>query len=108
MCYLLSIKRFSFKNPQCDLQAMARCHRIGQTRPVVAYRLCTKGTVDEYVINRANAKRVLEKTVMPTQNELVNTEDGLLRLKKLLEDDCMRIADAKSEGNIIHVKDDFS
>ena len=34
-------------NPQCDLQAMARVHRIGQTKPVHVYRLCTGGTVEE-------------------------------------------------------------
>ncbi|XP_031786384.1 lymphocyte-specific helicase-like [Nasonia vitripennis] len=84
-------------NPQCDLQAMARCHRIGQIKPVVAYRFCTKGTVDQYIINRANVKRVLEKTVMPSKNELVNTEDGLTRLKRLLENECMRISDSKNE-----------
>lgn len=34
-------------NPQCDLQAMARVHRIGQTKPVHVYRLCTEGTIEE-------------------------------------------------------------
>ncbi|KAG8037313.1 hypothetical protein G9C98_005523 [Cotesia typhae] len=51
-------------NPQVDLQAMARCHRIGQTRPVVIYKLCTKGTIDETIMNRAQAKRNLEKMVI--------------------------------------------
>ena len=34
-------------NPQSDLQAMARVHRIGQTKPVHVYRLCTEGTIEE-------------------------------------------------------------
>lgn len=34
-------------NPQADLQAMARVHRIGQTKPVHVYRLCTEGTIEE-------------------------------------------------------------
>src|SRR3954451_6306356 len=34
-------------NPQQDLQAMDRAHRIGQTRPVIVYRLATRGTVEE-------------------------------------------------------------
>ncbi|KAH9312679.1 hypothetical protein KI387_027714, partial [Taxus chinensis] len=33
-------------NPQMDLQAMDRCHRIGQTKPVHVYRLCTAHSVE--------------------------------------------------------------
>ncbi|TVU40914.1 hypothetical protein EJB05_14399 [Eragrostis curvula] len=33
-------------NPQMDLQAMDRCHRIGQTRPVHVYRLATSHSVE--------------------------------------------------------------
>ncbi|EEC00198.1 helicase, putative, partial [Ixodes scapularis] len=51
-------------NPQCDLQAMDRCHRIGQTRPVVVYRLVTRGTVEQRMVERASAKRKLEKIIM--------------------------------------------
>lgn len=51
-------------NPQCDLQAMDRCHRIGQTRPVVVYRLVTRGTVEQRMIQMAGAKRRLEKLIM--------------------------------------------
>jgi ATP-dependent DNA helicase len=35
-----------FQNPQMDLQAMDRCHRIGQTRPVHVYRLATSHSVE--------------------------------------------------------------
>lgn len=51
-------------NPQQDLQAQDRCHRIGQTRPVVIYRLATKGTVEEELLLSADAKRRLEKLVI--------------------------------------------
>ncbi|XP_076455656.1 lymphoid-specific helicase-like isoform X2 [Babylonia areolata] len=51
-------------NPQCDLQAQDRCHRIGQTRPVMVYRLVTANTIDQRIVERAAAKRKLEKLVI--------------------------------------------
>lgn len=51
-------------NPQQDLQAQDRCHRIGQTRPVIVYRLATKDTVEETLLLSADAKRRLEKLVI--------------------------------------------
>lgn len=51
-------------NPQGDIQAQDRCHRIGQNRPVVVYRLVIPNTVDEKIIERANAKRKLEKVII--------------------------------------------
>ena len=47
-------------NPQADLQAMARAHRIGQTKPVSIYRLLSKETVEEEVLERARNKLMLE------------------------------------------------
>ncbi|KAI5465964.1 SNF2 family chromodomain-helicase DNA-binding protein [Mariannaea sp. PMI_226] len=47
-------------NPQADLQAMARAHRIGQKRPVNIYRLVSKETVEEEVLERARNKLLLE------------------------------------------------
>lgn len=51
-------------NPQQDLQAMDRAHRIGQTRPVIVYRLATRGTVEETLLHKADGKRKLEKLVI--------------------------------------------
>jgi ATP-dependent DNA helicase len=51
-------------NPQQDLQAQDRAHRIGQKRPVVVYRIATKGTVEESLLMSADAKRRLEKLVI--------------------------------------------
>ena len=47
-------------NPQADLQAMARAHRIGQKNPVSIYRLVAKETVEEEVLERARNKLMLE------------------------------------------------
>ena len=47
-------------NPQADLQAMARAHRIGQTKPVNVYRLVSKGTIEEEILERARNKLMLE------------------------------------------------
>lgn len=43
---LISYFTFCFQNPQMDLQAMDRCHRIGQTKPVHVYRLSTALSVE--------------------------------------------------------------
>ena len=51
-------------NPQNDLQAQDRCHRIGQTRPVIVYRLVAANTVDQFMVQRAEAKRVLEHLII--------------------------------------------
>merc|ERR1719203_285703 len=48
-------------NPQQDLQAQDRCHRIGQTKPVMIYRLVSANTIDQKIVERAAAKRKLEK-----------------------------------------------
>ena len=50
-------------NPQCDLQAMARVHRLGQTKPVHIYRLVSGGTAEERVVQRAQKKLFLSETV---------------------------------------------
>ncbi|KAI0177130.1 SNF2 super family protein [Pestalotiopsis sp. NC0098] len=47
-------------NPQADLQAMARAHRIGQKKPVMVYRLVSKETIEEEVLERARNKLLLE------------------------------------------------
>lgn len=51
-------------NPQADLQAQDRCHRIGQTKPVVVYRFVTANTVDQKIVERASTKRKLEKMII--------------------------------------------
>ena len=51
-------------NPQNDIQAQARCHRIGQTKAVQVYRLCTKDTYETVMLQTANHKLGLEHAVI--------------------------------------------
>ncbi|XP_004232396.1 ATP-dependent DNA helicase DDM1-like [Solanum lycopersicum] len=51
-------------NPQMDLQAMDRCHRIGQTKPVHVYRLSTALSVEGRILKRAFSKLKLEHVVI--------------------------------------------
>ncbi len=46
-------------NPAAEAQATDRAHRIGQNRPVTVYRLLTRGTVEEKVVQLQASKREL-------------------------------------------------
>lgn len=51
-------------NPQMDLQAIDRVHRIGQTKPVKIFRFVSRNTIEEIVIMRSFGKRALEQLVI--------------------------------------------
>ena len=56
-------------NPQNDIQAQARCHRIGQTKDVKVYRLITKNTYEAEMFQRASLKLGLDKAVLHSMAE---------------------------------------
>lgn len=76
-------------NPQQDLQAQDRVHRIGQTRNCIIYRLATRGTVEQGLLEKAEGKRRLEKLVIQkgSVKDLGGRKDRetLEELKSLLE-----------------------
>jgi len=51
-------------NPQNDIQAQARCHRIGQTQEVKVYRLLTSKTYERFMFERASKKLGLDQVVL--------------------------------------------
>merc|ERR1712083_112635 len=51
-------------NPQLDLQAMDRAHRIGQKKQVRVYRLVTENTVDEKIVEKAEVKLKLDRMII--------------------------------------------
>ncbi|KAI8822947.1 SNF2 family N-terminal domain-containing protein [Fimicolochytrium jonesii] len=51
-------------NPQNDLQAIARAHRIGQKNHVQVYRLISANSIEEQIVERAKRKMVLEYAII--------------------------------------------
>merc|ERR1719231_1545389 len=87
-------------NPHMDLQAQDRCHRIGQKKTVMVYRLATAATakqklkLEQLVVSKGKFKDVGEKT---------NVDDKLAdsELKDLLSFDPSKSALGKSENKVI-------
>ena len=55
-------------NPQNDLQAIARAHRIGQKKEVKIFRLVASSSVDEDIIHKAKNKMVLDHLVIQSMD----------------------------------------
>lgn len=100
-------------NPQADLQAQDRCHRIGQTKPVVVYRLVTANTIDQKILERASAKRKLEQMVIH-KNKFKGGKAELNQNKSCIDlDELRELLKARgtekevkaSKGNVISDKD---
>ena len=51
-------------NPAVEAQAIDRSHRIGQTKPVMVYRLVSHNTVEDKVVALAKRKAALFRGVM--------------------------------------------
>ncbi|KAJ1502387.1 hypothetical protein HMI54_002130 [Coelomomyces lativittatus] len=92
-------------NPQQDLQAQDRAHRIGQTLPVTIFRLVSEHSFENQMVERAQAKRQLEKMIIGQGHfhspmDATNPSDEkdpthfLRTLEKLLEE---------NDGEKIHV-----
>ncbi|KAG6491150.1 hypothetical protein ZIOFF_052483 [Zingiber officinale] len=100
-------------NPQMDLQAMDRCHRIGQTKPVHVYRLATSHSVEGRIIKKAFEKMKLEHVVIAKgqfqqDRQKTNTleESELLALLRNKEDpDDKQIETDISQEDLVRVMD---
>lgn len=55
-------------NPQNDLQAQARCHRIGQQKMVKIYRLLCRNTYEREMFDKASLKLGLDKAILQSMN----------------------------------------
>ena len=58
-------------NPAVEAQAIDRAHRIGQTRPVFAFRLIARDTVEEKVLELQATKRTLADAIVRADESLL-------------------------------------
>uniref|UniRef100_A0A8C0W658 DNA helicase n=1 Tax=Castor canadensis TaxID=51338 RepID=A0A8C0W658_CASCN len=70
-------------NPQNDLQAQARCHRIGQSKSVKIYRLITRNSYEREMFDKASLKLGLDKAVLQSMSGRENVQQ---LSKKEIED----------------------
>lgn len=76
-------------NPQMDLQAQDRAHRIGQKNKVLVLRLITVNSIEEKILERANFKLDLDSKIIEAGmfNKNSNAADRKNFLMSLLKDD---------------------
>jgi superfamily II DNA or RNA helicase len=72
-------------NPAAEAQAIDRTHRIGQTRPVTAFRLIMRGTIEEKILDLQNRKKKLVDDLITTEESIFKemSKDDLEELFKL-------------------------
>lgn len=51
-------------NPATEAQAIDRAHRIGQSKKVIAYKMITKNTVEEKIVELQNRKQALVENLI--------------------------------------------
>ncbi|KAM8914783.1 chromodomain-helicase-DNA-binding protein 6 isoform 2-T2 [Spinachia spinachia] len=91
-------------NPQNDLQAQARCHRIGQRKAVKVYRLITRNSYEREMFDKASLKLGLDKAVLQDINRK-GSLNGVQQLSKLEVEDLLRkgaygaLMDEEDEGS---------
>ena len=93
-------------NPQMDLQAQDRAHRIGQKKPVKIFRLVTEDTIEEKILDRAMKKLHLDALVI--QNGRLVDKEAKLGQDEMLS--AIRYgADSifKSEGDAEYLESDI-
>ncbi len=58
-------------NPAAEAQAIDRAHRMGQTKPVMAYRMIARGTVEEKIVQLQDSKRELADAIVSANESLL-------------------------------------
>ena len=67
-------------NPQNDLQAISRCHRIGQVNKVCVYRFVTSNSYENLILNKAQLKLGFDLAVLEEKSQNIEEMDKLLRI----------------------------
>jgi SWI/SNF-related matrix-associated actin-dependent regulator of chromatin subfamily A member 5 len=97
-------------NPQADLQAMDRAHRIGQTKQVYVYRFITEQAIEEKVLERAAQKLRLDQLVIQqgraqTAAKAAASKDELLNM---IQHGAEKVFESKGATGVLSTKTDLT
>ena len=97
-------------NPQADLQAMDRAHRIGQTKQVIVFRFVTENAIEEKVLERAAQKLRLDQLVIQQGRaqqaaKAAASKDELLNM---IQHGAEKVFESKGATGVLGNKSDLS
>lgn len=91
-------------NPQADLQAMDRAHRIGQKKQVKVFRFVTENAIEEKVLERATQKLQLDQLVIQQGRTGFNQNNAKLgnskeQLLEMIQHGAQKVFDENGEDS---------
>ncbi|KAM0724233.1 hypothetical protein Q7P37_000115 [Cladosporium fusiforme] len=98
-------------NPQDDIQAENRAHRVGQTRDVEVVRLVTRGTIEEQIHALGESKLALDERVAgegaSASDEKAAEKEGEKAVEKMFLESLKGRKDGEVGGGKEDLKDQF-
>jgi len=97
-------------NLQNDLQAQARCHRIGQTKSVKVYRLLSRKTYEMQMFHMSSLKMGLDQAVLQDFKNETSKGNGAMtknEIEKLLRHGAYNIFNEEKAGSSEKESNDF-
>ena len=97
-------------NPQADLQAMDRAHRIGQTKQVVVFRFVTEQAIEEKVLERAAQKLRLDQLVIQQgrAQQAAKTAASKDELLNMIQHGAEKVFESKGATGLLGAKSDLT
>lgn len=91
-------------NPQADLQAMDRAHRIGQKKQVQVFRFVSENAIEEKVLERAAQKLRLDQLVIQqgrtnNNSSIGNSKDDLLGM---IQHGAQKVFESSSKSSMLN------
>ncbi|KGG51318.1 hypothetical protein DI09_39p120 [Mitosporidium daphniae] len=95
-------------NPQADLQAQDRAHRIGQKKPVKVFRLLTENSIEERILDKSLRKLRLDQLVIQRGHHVVDSQPSSVELINMIKSGASDLLDDDSLHSMLGLWRDVS